>query len=127
MRIIIVCLAFFTAAITATGCHSFGPDGKAYFWAVNEHKDPRVLFIDGKNAGILPRIGEMKNAEKEEMIKKNALLVKLPSGEYNLELRNQAGEFLYKGTLKTEKSGNSETVSVSWDKDADCKVIVSYF
>ena len=125
MRRVICCLALFATLIIAGSCNLLKHDAKAYFWAINEHETPEVLFIDGKNAGTLPQISEAEESQ-ENIIKKNALPVDLSTGEYELELKDGAGKSLHKGVLEMKKSIGSESVMISWDMNADCRVKVFY-
>jgi hypothetical protein len=125
MRRVIYCLALFASLIITGSCNLVRHDAKAYFWAKDNHENPEVLFIDGKNSGALPQISEAEETE-DNVIRKNALLVDIPTGKYELELKNEAGKTLHKGVLEMKKSMGSESVMISWDMNADCKVKVFY-
>lgn len=118
--------ALFVLIASAISCDiAPKPMAKAYFWTIQDHNDPRVLFIDGKNSGRLPFVEE-KQDDENEAITNDALEVNLSSGKYALQIINDNGRVINEGTLELKKSSNSETITTSWGKGANCKVKVVY-
>jgi len=125
---------FFCASVCISGCNHFTGGFNAYFWTSNQ--DPGShLYIDNNDRGVLPHFDKAPSCSDESM-KQNALFVYLPSGTYDIEVRDNNGKTMYEENFTVKRSFNSTTIksSTKWKKSGargknenDCLIREIYY
>ncbi len=104
-KVLIGCMAIFLLS----GCKAMYTQGfDTYFWTSIPGEE-RFLFIDGKKKGLIPYLPSAPNCENESS-KEGCLKEYLPSGSYEIEVRNIPGDLLYEETLTLKRSGGSISI-----------------
>ncbi|HEX2846552.1 MAG TPA: hypothetical protein VHN59_08385 [Chitinophagaceae bacterium] len=106
-----VLIAFVMVAGFA-GCRMLQGEGfDTYFWTSSAAQKV-YLFIDGENKGELPYLPTAPDCDNEES-KKNALMVALPAGSYEIAVKNAEQKILYGERLRLKRRGGSLSIGNS--------------
>ena len=102
-------LIAFALVIGLAGCKMLRGEGfNTYFWTSSAGQKV-YLFIDGENKGELPYLPTAPDCDNEES-KKNALMIALPAGSYEITVKNADQKVLYGERLKFRRSGGSLSI-----------------
>ena len=105
-RFLIIC--FVLAGFASCGVRHY--EGfNAYFWTSTEDKQA-YLYIDGENRGVLPYLPTAPDCGNEEL-KKKILMIHLPSGTYNIVLKDSLEQTLYREELTIKRNKGSLTIA----------------
>jgi hypothetical protein len=109
---------FFAAACFAfiAGCQKKSGGFQTYFWCSTKTASQQYLFIDGKEKGVLPYLAQAPACANDNS-KQQALLVFLPSGKYEIEIRDEQGKLYYEELLRLKRTVGSMTIgsTENWD------------
>jgi hypothetical protein len=113
-KILFACLGL----LLLCSCRRFATQGfNTYFWTSTS--DTKVfLYIDGHEEGELPYLPKAPDCDEEES-KQAALRVYLPSGSYDVQLRNDKREILFAEILKIRRSGGDVSIGTTSTGDDD--------
>jgi hypothetical protein len=104
-------LILYLVATGLSSCNLFYTQGgfNTYFWTST--KGPVVyLYIDGQNKGALPYLPSGPDCDNEEL-KKETLKIHLPSGTYDVEIKDSLQQTLYSEEFTARRSKGSLTLS----------------
>jgi hypothetical protein len=79
-----------------------------YFWT-SVPGEERILFIDGKEKGVIPYLSPAPDCENDSA-KQACLKEYLPSGSYVIEVRGVSGNLFYEETLTLKRRGDNVTI-----------------
>ncbi len=109
MRSLLMAFALITGF---SGCRMLQGEGyNTYFWTSSAGKEV-YLFIDGENKGVLPYLPGAPDCDNEES-KKNALMIALPAGSYDIAVKNTEQKTLYGERLRFKRRGGSLSIGSS--------------
>jgi len=109
MRPLLIAFALVTGF---AGCKMLQGEGfNTYFWTSSAGQEV-YLFIDGENKGVLPHLPAAPDCDNEES-KKNALVIALPAGSYDIVVKNAEQKTLYKEKLRFKRRGGSLNIGSS--------------
>ena len=109
-KLLIICLVL----AGFSRCKMLHTEGfNTYFWTSAEG-EKLYLFIEGENKGLLPYLPAGPDCGNEEL-KKKTLRVDLPSGSYDIIIKNEQQETLYSEELRIKRRGGSLTIGNSTD------------
>jgi hypothetical protein len=104
--------------IACSNCVVHNQSFNARFYTSSHSETTWHLYIDDADKGVLPFIAAEPDCDNPTF-KRQALLIQLPSGEYDIDVKDQQGNLGYSGTIKVKRSRSSMSLSSStrW-KDA---------
>jgi hypothetical protein len=79
-----------------------------WFWTRNKNEICH-LFIDEKDMGPLPQLASAPECD-DESLKKQALFVNLPSGNYDVEVKDSKGNLKYSEVLRLKRSSGHTSI-----------------
>lgn len=107
----------------------------AWFWTGSHKGENCHLFIDNVDKGPLPVLDDAPACD-DLSSKQAALYVQLPSGNYELEIKDEKGEIKYAEVLRIKRSMGSTTIgsTTEWTSSGargtnkeDCLIREIYF
>lgn len=84
-----------------------------YFWTSAEGSK-LYLFVEGENKGLLPYLPVGPDCYNEEL-KNKTLRIDLPSGYYDIAIKDEQQGIVYKEELQIKRSNGSITIGNSTD------------
>lgn len=111
MKKIFIPVIFILCSIMLVHCKVHTKSFNTWFWTSN-HEDTCHLFIDNVDHGLLPHLGSAPECNDEEL-KKQALFIHLPSGNYVVEVKDSKGNIRYSEELRLKRSAGSMTIGSS--------------
>ena len=112
--------------IVLTNCKKFGKTFDTYFYTdIENTAGPLYLYIDGNSKGELPNLKTSLSPTNDTIIN-NALHLRLRSGKYKIEGKDNQGTVKVSGYIKfrTNAVGNGSTMGGLGTASSD-KVIVN--
>ena len=96
-------------------CHQKTGGFNTYFWRSAMPDEVHHLFINGKHIGVLPYLNDAPTCGNE-YLKQKALFLQLPSGKYEVEVKDAQGKIKYAELLKLKRTAGSLTIgnTTSW-------------
>lgn len=92
-------------------CRSTGEPWDATFYTTNG-SGTWQLYINNKKAGTLPFIDAKPDCENNT-VKLQGLSVQLPSGEYNIDVKDANGKTGFSGSINIVRNHSNTTISSS--------------
>lgn len=86
---------------------------QTYFWTSNPGTEPLYVYVDGHRLGQLPRLASAPDVHSDSL-GKVALYTPLPSGSYQVEVKNDHGLLRVAETLEIYRSGGNMRLSTSF-------------
>ncbi|RYG27089.1 MAG: hypothetical protein EOO01_41720 [Chitinophagaceae bacterium] len=103
-------LIFSLVVTVFSGCSLFYTQGfNTYFWTSTEGSKV-YLYIDGENKGVLPYLPAGPDCDNEEL-KKQTLMIHLPSATYDISVKDSLQQLLYGEELTVRRNNGSLTLS----------------
>jgi hypothetical protein len=115
LTICIWCIFLFSS------CDHFTQGFNTYFWTSSNTAAKYHLYIDNKDRGILPYLDQAPVCDNEPL-KHKALYLPLPSGSYDLEVKDEKGNVQYAEVLFIKRTLGSTIIKATTDwKDAGAR------
>ena len=92
-------------------CNVHTKSFNTWFWTSNK-EDNCHLFIDDVDHGPLPQLNTAPVCD-DEKLKKQALFIQLPSGSYDLEVKDSKGNVRYSEELRLKRTSGHLSISSS--------------
>ena len=95
-----------------SSCDHFSKGYNTYFWTSSNTGHVYHLYIDDKDRGELPYLKEAPFCS-DNSSKQHALYLPLPSGSYDVEVKDEAGNVKYAERLFFKRTAGSTTISAT--------------
>lgn len=105
-------LLFVLCFVVFIGCQQKQGGFQTYFWCSTETAAEQYLYIDGEEQGVLPYLPVAPVCEND-FLKQQALSVFLPSGKYEIAIRDAKGKLQYEEVLKLKRRLGSTSIGSS--------------
>ena len=95
-----------------SSCDPLTKGFNAYFWTSSNTGRNYHLYIDDKDKGILPYLQDAPFCN-DSSSRQKALYLSLPSGYYDLEVKDEGGNVKYAERLFVKRTSGSSTISAT--------------
>ena len=111
-----VSVTLITCLLLFVQCNLRTKSFNTWFWTSNKEESCH-LFVDEEDMGPLPQLDSAPSCENADM-KKQALFLHLPSGNYDLEVKDAKGDVRYAEQLQLKRTSGSLTIgsSTHWNE-----------
>lgn len=100
-----------TLTIFLAGCQRAQPF-HAWFWTSKHYSEPHFLYINDTLKGALPYLPKGPQCG-DASLKGTTLYVYMPSGRYNLAVKDSAGNLVYRSVWILELSRHHKSINIT--------------